>query len=461
MLAYALAILVIVPVFVFLVFSARTVIRKSVGISTAELATEIMALIESDIAGRIDSIHINGRGSVAQDALRASNTTWEALSAEERDAQIQGIDQRWRVGQYEGDQALLQNEFSEELQENFINFYTETFGFRVFEEVLVADAYGALVSATQRTSDYKQNDEAWWQTARENGVHVGDIEYDDSADAFILPISVAVYDRDDQFLGVYKAGVSIEELVQEIALISRDLNISRIQLLDGLDRLVYSTEAYTFLDDQSASPFAQGVRGGLAEREYSVVTRDGVTTVFAGAVSSGFRLFRGTNWALIVQNDISTSGGAFRDSVIAERWAIGLTIILFSFGLVLMYMASQAISHPLSRLTALISRYGEGDLDVRPSEALLRRSDEVGDLARSFERMRSSLQELTATLEQKVVERTREMEASKQEVERRVSELDRLNALMVGRELRMIELKDRLTGARESGGDDEADNTDV
>jgi len=37
-------------------------------------------------------------------------------------------------------------------------------------EVFVTDAKGALVAATNRTSDYYQGDETWWQnTAGENG----------------------------------------------------------------------------------------------------------------------------------------------------------------------------------------------------------------------------------------------------------------------------------------------------
>ena len=51
---------------------------------------------------------------------------------------------------------------------------------------------------------------------------------------------------------------------------------------------------------------------------------------------------------------------------------------------------------------------------------------------------------LTNTLEKKVAERTDAIEAAKQDIETKLIELNRMNKIMVGRELKMIDLKKEL-----------------
>ena len=53
-----------------------------------------------------------------------------------------------------------------------------------FSEVMITDAFGRLVAATNKTSDYYQADEQWWQDCYAEGrgrVFLSDIAWDDSA----------------------------------------------------------------------------------------------------------------------------------------------------------------------------------------------------------------------------------------------------------------------------------------
>ena len=78
-----------------------------------------------------------------------------------------------------------------------------------------------------------------------------------------------------------------------------------------------------------------------------------------------------------------------------------------------MVLAAIAISGGISRLinpiillTGVTRRFAEGDLDQR---AEVRRQDEIGQLAHSFNQMADELSGLTRSLEQKVEERTRQI----------------------------------------------------
>jgi methyl-accepting chemotaxis protein len=106
---------------------------------------------------------------------------------------------------------------------------------------------------------------------------------------------------------------------------------------------------------------------------------------------------------------------------------------------------SRSISKPLKNLTALVGEVAKGRLDITIDS---KSRDEVGLLSRAFSSMTRDLkrshEEVVAyqkSIEAKVEERTRELDASKKDLEVKIDELERMNKIMVDRELKMIELK--------------------
>jgi hypothetical protein len=80
-------------------------------------------------------------------------------------------------------------------------------------EVFATDLYGVNVAMTARTSDYVQSDEAWWQSAYNDGqgqVFVSEVEYDESSDSWAIDIGVPVYDRNGRgIVGILRGTVDI------------------------------------------------------------------------------------------------------------------------------------------------------------------------------------------------------------------------------------------------------------
>ena len=69
-------------------------------------------------------------------------------------------------------------------------------------------------------------------------------------------------------------------------------------------------------------------------------------------------------------------------------------------------------------------------------------------------RAEAAIQQLNQELEQRVKDRTAELEAKNQE-------LGRLNKVFVGRELRMVELKERIKKLEEKSGQPSAPKSDI
>ena len=99
------------------------------------------------------------------------------------------------------------------------------------------------------------------------------------------------------------------------------------------------------------------------------------------------------------------------DHINAESVALSnqLVIIIFAalvFVIVTAVAYGRSISRPIYRLKEITEHINRGDLDMAVD---VRSSDEIGDLATSFDQMRHSLKESYGTLEQKVKDRTKEL----------------------------------------------------
>ena len=97
------------------------------------------------------------------------------------------------------------------------------------------------------------------------------------------------------------------------------------------------------------------------------------------------------------------------------------------------------VSKPIKKLTDFIADVKtSGNLEKK---AEVKSGDEIGELATAFNEMTSKLRDYQQGLEQKVAERTRELEEAKAAQAKQLEETERINNVMVGRELKMIELK--------------------
>lgn len=83
-----------------------------------------------------------------------------------------------------------------------------------FTELFLMDNQGANVAMTNKTSDYWQGDEDKFTESFKGGtgaVHVGDVKFDKSAQAYLVQVSVPVIEG-DKAIGAITIGVNVDEL---------------------------------------------------------------------------------------------------------------------------------------------------------------------------------------------------------------------------------------------------------
>ena len=98
-----------------------------------------------------------------------------------------------------------------------------------------------------------------------------------------------------------------------------------------------------------------------------------------------------------------------------------LLLISVTLAGVLGWLAARQIVEPIEELATTAERVTTGDLSQKAS---IKRSDEIGTLGNAFNTMTSQLRNLIGGLEQRVAERTSELESANLQIERRAKQFE-------------------------------------
>jgi hypothetical protein len=144
-----------------------------------------------------------GTDPVIVKAVKAENAKGKTL------AQVKAMDEKWRAHAGVADymQVMINSECGKHIAQiqNSASYYAEIF---------VMDNQGANVSMTDKTSDYWQGDEAKFKKSFADGagvVFVDEVEFDDSAQAYLVQISVPVKDGNNA-IGAITFGIDVDKI---------------------------------------------------------------------------------------------------------------------------------------------------------------------------------------------------------------------------------------------------------
>lgn len=208
-------------------------------------------------------------------------------------------------------------------------------------------------------------------------------------------------------------------------------NIAVVEALTGLRRnpdLVYfvlrdanGTMVTSFNDEIAANTRVVGESRKRLTRSVGMIGTPGET---AGAFSEGGQLYQTTTPVRYRGRVIGSLVIGFsldRALVAAKRSRMTVafvTVLAFGIGVALIFAISTFITGPLQRIVGATERIAAG---ARSARAEIDSEDEVGQLARSFNKMldtldttRAELEDLNYTLEQRVDERARALRESEE-----------------------------------------------
>ena len=280
-----------------------------------------------------------------------------------------------------------------------------------FGEVFFTDRFGFNTALTNPTSDFVQLDENWWKTAWENGISVGEVEFDESAGIWSIDISVRIDDpASGRSLGVMKAVLGVS-LIQEVADNgARDVPGGTVTVIGSSGMLLAETgskhdkkrimvESVNMRNNND--PAIQKIFSSEA-RGYVISSSD----VYGFAKSAGPELYRtvvtrfpGFSWTVVVQQPTSIAlapidGLATVQSGLktSQQQIIAILVIVLIVVFVLAFfiagLLSKTITRPLMDLRELADAVSKGDTS---RTITVKSDDEIQDVAQAFERMRTSV----------------------------------------------------------------------
>lgn len=280
-----------------------------------------------------------------------------------------------------------------------------------FGEVFFTDKYGYNTALTNPTSDFVQGDENWWKTAWNNGISVGEVEFDDSANIWSVDISVRIDDpASGRSLGVMKAVLDVK-LIQNVADEgARDIPSGTVTVLSSGGQLL--AETGTKHDKKRIMVESINMRNSTDpafEEIFSARNKGyvlGTDNVLGYAKSAGPELYRtvvtrfpGFNWSVIVQQPtsvalapiegLSTVQSSLQTSKQQVMIILAIVVVIvFILAFFVAGMLSRAITRPLLDLRELADSVSKGDTS---RTITVNSDDEIQDVAQAFERMRTSV----------------------------------------------------------------------
>jgi putative methionine-R-sulfoxide reductase with GAF domain len=336
--------------------------------------------------------------------------------------QIELLDQQWRAADAANNdnaaivRPILNSEVASELTE-----FRETFPENV--EVFVTDKYGALVAATNRTSDYYQADEDWWQAAYNNGIgaiYFGQPEFDDSSKTFGIILAVPlVAHGTNEVTGVMRTTLNIDSI---LAILNADI-------LNGTGQIDLYLPGNQVLDPEYAQSLTEAdpeasarINTLIGETAYDSFTYEGVKGIVSAApvVSTDAETqlaIQNLGWVLIVHQD---EADALAPVANQTRSNLLIALLILAVAAVMSILLAETITGRIVRLTAVASEIAGGNL---AAQADVESPDEVGLLATTFNNMSAQLKNTLDGLEQTVAERTKELEEAQKTMAKRAAEL--------------------------------------
>jgi len=320
---------------------------------------------------------------------------------------------------------------------------------------------GALV-----TPDFQVTQRPWYLSANEENnperkVVWSPVYVDATGYGLMITAASPVYINDDEFAGVVGIDVTLDAMTLNMQTARLPGDGYFILVDDDSHAIVLPEEGYPDIIGRPAEEgeFAVDLMSEARPEFISILynitmEKQGYTTMDANGTELfiAFSKMNNTGWGLVsvvnaesvlqsiakLQDEMNEVTNSFIFGNILPLW---LAILLFT--IIIGSILTNHIVRPIQKLAEAAQQVATGkwddiEIDDHKSE------DEIGRLSNSFTLMlselkksRTELEEYSTNLEGMVEDRTKELET-------KVDELERFKKVIVGRELKMVELKNEI-----------------
>jgi|GEM_PF-1928599 len=396
-------------------FAGSAVLKNVSGREYSQIANILSVYTTDALNGEIEDAVTYTTRILWKGAIKESNSRYEGMDAGSIKLRLLEMDKRW-IAAKPGDPIL-----KEYLESRISQGMADILRARTrISEIFITDKYGGLVAASNRTSDFYQADEEWWQKAYNGGkgdVYLSDIELDESGKSWVVSIAVPIKDSiSKEVIGVCKDNVGIEKLFGDLANF-RLGNTGHAILIDDKGTVIFhhgiSKMTEKVFTEEALRKMLNRKKSYLVMKNYKLHEKEAF--VAFNKVKSPHSANMGISWIMLIVQDASEVFAPIDNFIIQ---IVIIVVLMMTLIIPVGYFFGKLIADPIHELHLATERVMAGDWDYKID---VRTGDEIEQFAATFRDMiadiknkQKELQSFSDGLEAKVEERTKELKVAQE-----------------------------------------------
>lgn len=399
--------------------TAQAQIQTQVYEGVNNQANSLSLILGNEIAKEVELLNTLSLNGVIIQAVETANQRYPADEGQIQ-ARIITAKQTWQT-------ATALNNLTEPLVAAVIN-NPATSQLKIFRlistdhlQLLITDRYGALVAATGTQVAYNQAEQDWWQAAFLAGrgsPYLSNPQFDEATGKYTLSLVIPILNQGGELIGFLHSDYRAAGMLQRLANV-RIGSSSNAGLLFSDGKLIDAGGNISQVDPESLARLAQSQE---TYQQFNFLGKERIVSQATLDSNSNLKNFiRALNWQAVIDEDPLKTTLPLR-AITRTSLLIGLLSLLAASGVA--FIAGQFLSGPITRLTKVAEAVRAGNLDAR---AIVESGDEIGLLADTFNATTNQLQTTLKNLEDRVAERTTELEQRSRDLADRTVALELAN----------------------------------
>jgi HAMP domain-containing protein len=407
-----------------IISTSQNVVNRLMGKYAISKACHILDTLDHHVYAGVEHVQLHMRSLASQGVLVASNAAFDRM--ENVEAVMQQRDRQWQETPRNEITPLMDscidNPLVDYLRDTIMggDFYGHLANHALYGEVFLTNKYGAMVASSDRTSDYYQADETWWQQAKEHGTYIGDVAFDDSMGGYALPLAICIDDANDSLVGILKMSLNLNGVIKQWTSDTEKIlsESARVLLLNRDRTVIYDeTGLFTFQEDISEVDLFKSI---YTDEGFFLV--EGIdndrTWLFSYVQSREQQPGLGLGWLLIIVYDTTS---VFDAAIQFSRNGLLLLSVLTVFIIVVNVILSKSVGSRIRMLSLAMQRAAAGQFGT---QVTIRSKDELGEFASAFNRLVSDVRSSMVSAQElhREIARRKEAEAKCQDLEAQLKE---------------------------------------
>ena len=366
--------------------------NKTVGNQLLVLGDEVILRAADQVLNEVKVLETLSRTPSIIDAVVQANLDRADLT----DKDITALDQAWKdeASSITLEVSKVSNNSISRFLKDFIKLNPEEV------EVFVTDVKGLNIAMTDRTSDFWQADEGWWQSAYAEGKgtpFIADVEYDESTKAYAMNIGVPIYDQSHRVVGILRGTLDVSSLIKTLGNVKVG-ETGNATLIDASGNILYNQDAALTMkpaNEEIMALFAAGQSGWTKGLDLQ-----GDPAILAYSQLSG-DTGQKLHWNILMVQDQAEVNKTIITSLVMSFVAALAVIIL---GMFFTLIAVRFVTKPMKTITDSFYQLATGDLSLSGLnlgylEKIKTQKDEIGEMSRAGSSLIDYLEEMVQVAE--------------------------------------------------------------